>query len=69
MNLFQISIMPLWLALFLLIGAGCAEQEEKSKKTGEAIINTVKGAEKNVNDAVAKMQEKADQLEEEEGEN
>ena len=64
MNLFQISTLPLWLALFLVIGPGCAEQEQKSKETGEAIIDTVKDAEKDVNDAVSKMQEKANQLEE-----
>ena len=49
-----------------MIGAGCGEQEQKSKKTGQAIIDTVKDAEKNVNDAVLKMQENLPQLEEEE---
>ena len=62
MKLFQISTMLLLLALFLVIGAGCGEQ--KSKKTGQAIIDTVKDAEKNVNDAVLKMQEKVNPLEE-----
>ena len=56
--------MLLLLALFLVIGAGCGEQEQKSKKPGQAIIDTVKDAEKNVNDAVLKMQEKVNQLEE-----
>ena len=56
--------MLLLLTLFLVIGAGCREQEQKSKKTGQAIIDTVKDAEKNVNDAVLKMQEKVNQLEE-----
>ena len=64
MKLFQINTMLLLLALFLVIGAGCGEQEQKSKKTGQAIIDTVKDAEKNVNDAVLKMQEKVNQLEE-----
>ena len=64
MKLFQISTMLLLLTLFLVIGAGCREQEQKSKKTGQAIIDTVKDAEKNVNDAVLKMQEKVNQLEE-----
>ena len=62
MKFLQIS--TLWLALFLVIGAGCREQEQKSKKTGQAITDTVKDAEKNVNDAVLKMQEKVNQLEE-----
>ena len=66
MNLFQLNTMSLWLALFLVIGAGCAEQEQKSKDTGKAIMDTVKDAEKNVNDAVLKMQEKVNQIEEEE---
>ena len=64
MKLFQISTMLLLLTLFLVIGAGCREQEQKSKKTGQAITDTVKDAEKNVNDAVLKMQEKVNQLEE-----
>ena len=64
MKLFQISTMLLLLTLFLVIGAGCREQEQKSKKTGQAIIDTVKDTEKNVNDAVLKMQEKVNQLEE-----
>ena len=64
MKLFQISTILLLLTLFLVIGAGCREQEQKSKKTGQAIIDTVKDAEKNVNDAVLKMQEKVNQLEE-----
>ena len=64
MKLFQISTMLLLLTLFLVIGAGCREQEQKSKKTGQAIIDTVKDAEKNANDAVLKMQEKVNQLEE-----
>ena len=64
MKLFQISTMLLLLTLFLVIGAGCREQEQKSKKTVQAIIDTVKDAEKNVNDAVLKMQEKVNQLEE-----
>jgi len=65
MNLFQISATPLWLVLFLVIAvAGCSEQKQKSKETGEAIIGIVKDAEKNVNDAVLKMQEKTNQLEE-----
>ena len=64
MKLFQISTMLLLLTLFLVIGAGCREQEQKSKKTGQAIIDTVKDAEKNVNAAVLKMQEKVNQLEE-----
>jgi len=41
MNLLQISAMPLWRALFLAIDAvGNAEQEQKSKETGKAIIDT-----------------------------
>ena len=64
MKLFQISTMLLLLTLFLVIGAGCREQEQKSKKTGQAIIDTVKDAEKNVNYAVLKIQEKVNQLEE-----
>lgn len=64
MNLLHTSTIPFWLALFLVIGAGCAEQEQKSKETGKAIIDTVKDAEKNIDDAVLKVQEKTDQLEE-----
>ena len=64
MKLFQISTTLLLLALFLVIDAGYGGQEQKSKKTGQAIIDTVKDAEKNVNDAVLKMQEKVNQLEE-----
>jgi len=52
------------MALFLMSGAGCTEQEQKSKETGKSILDTVKNAEKNVNDAVLKMQEKANKLEE-----
>ena len=58
--------MLLLLTLFLVIGAGCREQEQKSKKTGQAIVDTAKDAEKNINDAVVKMQENLPQLEEEE---
>ena len=64
MKLLQIS--TLWLALFLLVGAGCGEQKQKSKERGQAIVDTVKDAEKNINDAVLKMQENLPQLEEEE---
>jgi len=36
--------MPLGLTLFLVINvAGCTEQQQKSKETGEAIIGIVKG--------------------------
>ena len=63
MKFLQIS--TFWLALFLLVGAGCGEQK-KSKERGQAIVDTVKGAEKNINDAVLKMQENLPQLEEEE---
>ncbi|MDE0848724.1 MAG: hypothetical protein OSA44_07950 [Nitrospinaceae bacterium] len=62
MKFLQIS--TLWLALFLLVGAGCGEQKQKSKERGQAIVDTVKDAEKNINDAVLKMQEKVNQLEE-----
>ncbi len=61
MKLLQIS--TLWLALFLVMGAGCGEQKQKSKERGQAIVDTVK---KNINDAVLKMQENLPQLEEEE---
>ena len=64
MKFLQIS--TLWLALFLLVGAGCGEQKQKSKERGQAIVDTVKDAEKNINDAVLKMQENFPQLEEEE---
>ena len=50
MKFLQIS--TLWLALFLLVGAGCGEQKQKSKERGQAIVDTVKDAEKNINDAV-----------------
>ncbi len=40
--------------------------KKKSKERGQAIVDTVKGAEKNINDAVLKMQENLPQLEEEE---
>ena len=55
MKLLQIS--TLWLALFLVMGAGCGEQKQKSKERGQAIVDTVKDADKNINDAVLKMQE------------
>ena len=55
MKFLQIS--TLWLALFLLVGAGCGEQKQKSKERGQAIVDTVKDADKNINDAVLKMQE------------
>ena len=42
------------------------ESKKKSKERGQAIVDTVKGAEKNINDAVLKMQENLPQLEEEE---
>ncbi len=64
MKFLQIS--TFWLALFLLVGAGCGEQKQKSKERGQAIVDTVKDAEKNINDAVLKMQENLPQLEEEE---
>ena len=64
MKLLQIS--TLWLALFLVMGAGCGEQKQKSKERGQAIVDTVKDADKNINDAVLKMQENLPQLEEEE---
>ena len=64
MKLLQIS--TLWLALFLVMGAGCEEQKQKSKERGKAIVDTVKDADKNINDAVLKMQENLPQLEEEE---
>ncbi len=64
MKFLQIS--TLWLALFLLVGAGYGEQKQKSKERGQAIVDTVKDAEKNINDAVLKMQENLPQLEEEE---
>ena len=62
MKLLQIS--TLWLALFLVMGPGCGEQKQKSKERGQAIVDTVKDADKNINDAVLKMQEKVNQLEE-----
>ena len=55
--------MLLCLALFVVFGTGCTEQKKKSKETGEAISDAVKNAEKNINGAVLKMQDKADQLE------
>ena len=64
MKFLQIS--TLWLALFLLVGAGCGEQKQKSEERGQAIVDTVKDAEKDINDAVLKMQENLPQLEEEE---
>ena len=64
MKFLQIS--TFWLALFLLVGTGCGEQKQKSKERGQAIVDTVKDAEKNINDAVLKMQENLPQLEEEE---
>jgi len=62
MIILQTRIIALWLVIFLVMGAGCAEQEQKSRETGEAIIDTLKEAEKNVNDSVLKMQAKTDQL-------
>jgi hypothetical protein len=58
MSTIKRCFMPL--ALFIVIGAGCAEGEQKSKDAGQAIIDTMKDAEKTVKDAV---QEKTDQLE------
>jgi CHASE3 domain sensor protein len=64
MNLLQLSIISFCLAVFLVSGSGCAEQEQKSRETGKSVLDTVKNAEKNVNDAVLKMQEKSNELEE-----
>ncbi|KMP10492.1 hypothetical protein UZ36_07420 [Candidatus Nitromaritima sp. SCGC AAA799-C22] len=58
-------IIPPLLILAWTVGAGCKEQEQKSRDTGKAVIDTVKTAEKNIDDAVARMQERMDQLEEE----
>jgi len=63
MNLLQISTMPLLLFLLLVMGAGCGEEEQKAKDRGKAIVDTVKDAEQNVNDAMSKMQEKVNQFE------
>jgi hypothetical protein len=53
MKFLQIS--TLWLALFLLVGAGCGEQKQKSKERGQAIVDTVKDAEKNINDKIGEL--------------
>ena len=63
MNILRISAVALFLAILLGMAVGCAEQEQKSKDTGKAIINTVKDAESNINDAVSKMQNNTAQLE------
>jgi len=54
--------LALFLAILLGMAVGCAEQEQKSKDTGKAIINTIKDAESNINDAVSKMQNNTAQL-------
>ncbi|MCH8157456.1 MAG: hypothetical protein IID18_06860 [Nitrospinae bacterium] len=55
---------PLVLVFILLMGLGCKAQEEKSRAKGKAVIDTLKQAEKNVDDVAAKMQERMNQLEE-----
>ncbi|PIQ96759.1 MAG: hypothetical protein COV67_07820 [Nitrospinae bacterium CG11_big_fil_rev_8_21_14_0_20_56_8] len=59
----RIVVVVCMLALCWGLGAGCGEQEEKSRATGKAVIGTVKNAEKSVQDAVSKMQKKAAQME------
>ncbi|MFQ5716114.1 MAG: hypothetical protein ACE5GQ_03325 [Nitrospinales bacterium] len=51
--------------VFLIAGAGCAEQEKKAQERGKAVVDTVKEAEKRVDAAVSKMREKAKQIEQE----
>lgn len=58
------SAAPLVLAFILLTGLGCKAQEEKSRAKGKAVIDTIKQAEKNIDDAAAKMQERLNQFEE-----
>ena len=60
MRPFKCCIMPLALILFFVLSVGCQEQEQKSKDTGQAIMDTLKDAGKTVEDAV---QEKTNQLE------
>lgn len=57
------AAIPLALGLFLMAGAGCKEQEKKAEEKGKAVINTLKQAEKNIDDAVSQMKEKTKQLE------
>ena len=59
MRRLNFSIVPL--TLFIVLGAGCAEGEQKSKDAGQAIVDTMKDAGKTVEDAV---QEKTNQLKE-----
>jgi|Marorgknorr_s2lv_3_1036020.scaffolds.fasta_scaffold73470_1 hypothetical protein len=67
MNIFKLSAISFWLVLFLVFAVGCGEEKQKAKDRGEAIIDTVKDAEDSVNDAMKKMKEKAQQLEESDG--
>jgi hypothetical protein len=60
----QRGAIALLLAIFLLIGGGCAEQKKNSQEKGEAVLDTVKEAEKKIDEAVMKFQEKTNQLEE-----
>ena len=64
MGLFKKLGILLALALFLLGSTGCKAQEEKSKKAGEAVMDTMKKAEKKIDEAAEMMQEKLNQLEE-----
>ena len=64
MHSFERIIVSLALVLSLGMVAGCAEQEEKAKERGKAIIDTVKEAGKSLNGAAAKMQERTNQLDE-----
>ena len=64
MGLFKKLGILLALALFLLGSNCCKAREEKSKKAGEAVMDTMKEAEKKIDEAAEMMQEKLNQLEE-----
>ena len=64
MGLFKKLEIILAPALFLLGSTGCKAQEENSKKAGEAVMDTMKKAEKKIDEAAEMMQAKLNQLEE-----
>ena len=64
MGLFKKLGILLSLALFLLGSNCCKAQEEKSQKAGKAVMDTMKEAEKKIDEAAEMMQEKLNQLEE-----
>ena len=51
------------LALILLSGTACKQQEAKSGDRGKAVMSDIKAPEKSAQDAVSKVQDNASQVE------